>query len=361
MISSVGVGVVQACASLRAELTRPRPLVYFSVLEEDSQELVPLTAHPIQGFTEGFAPVGRWLRLAQGCMDDLLAQGVVPERTAREFWQRTALLWVGPVLDEGRFLEPRQMGVEVFKQAFLQQLEKVLELPLARSEARAFNLGHAGLAAALRHAQERSSRCSFVERFLILAMDSYVDELSLEWLQLHRRLKTPEAPVGLMPGEAGACVLVELSSRARSRGASVQALVNAASLGQEANHFFSRAQSNTPNVGRELSRIIEVALSAVLPPDAPFQGDVISDLNGEVWRASEWGHTVARLHTRLGTGVRLVTPCASLGDTGAASGAVALCVAVRSFHRKYASGPRSLVVSSAEHGATGAIVVGARG
>jgi 3-oxoacyl-[acyl-carrier-protein] synthase-1 len=356
MVSSLGLGVIQACAALRAEIVRPRELVYFQVLEEDSQELVPLMGHPIHGFTDGFAPLGRWLRLVRGAVDDLLAQGSVPGGTDKGFWQRTGLIWVGPVLDEARFLEPRQLGPQVLKQAFLQQLLQVLELPLAPSGLHSIHLGHAGTAAALQLAREQLASAS-VERFLIVAMDSYLDRLSLEWLHAHRRLKAPDMPVGLMPGEAAVCVLVEPLSRARRSGTPVQGFVTHAEVGQEPHPFAARSR----NLGEGLSQVIGAALSRGLPPGVAFQGDVISDLNGESWRASQWGHTAVRLRSQFQGRTRLVLPCASLGDTGAASGAVGLCSAIRSFARRYASGPYSLVVSSAEHGATGAFVVNAGG
>jgi 3-oxoacyl-[acyl-carrier-protein] synthase-1 len=353
MVSSVGLDVVQSCAALRAGITRPRQLVYFSVIDEEHQELVPLTGHPIHGFTDGFAPVGRWIRLARGCVDDLLLLGQVPGRAAPEFWQRTGLIWVGPVLDGARFMEARKLGVEGLKSAFLSQLKKMLELPFA-GECHAINQGHAGMAAALQYAQQRLPR-SAVDRFLIVATDSYLDQLSLEWLQAHRRLKSPDIPVGLMPGEAAACILVEDSAAARRRNVAPQAFVSAVSVGQ----VHDQSVTRRPRVGQALANVIEDALAKLLGPGKAFRGDIVCDLNGEVWRASEWGNTRVRLGARLDEPVRLVIPGVSLGDTGAASGAVALCMVVRSFRRKYASSSRSLVVSSSEHGAIGAFVLGA--
>ncbi|NTX02420.1 hypothetical protein [Myxococcus sp. CA040A] len=90
-------------------------------------------------------------------------------------------------------------------------------------------------------------------------------------------------------------------------------------------------------------------------------GDLISDLNGETWRAQAWGFVQVRLHDRLGERTRLLIPCTSLGDVGAASGAVGVCMATRAFARKYASGEHTVIVSSAEHGEVGAIRVTAPG
>ncbi len=52
-----------------------------------------------------------------------------------------------------------------------------------------------------------------------------------------------------------------------------------------------------------------------------------------------------------------MVPAASLGDVGAASGAVARGVTARSFARGYARGPATLIVSSSERGDVGALVL----
>ena len=78
---------------------------------------------------------------------------------------------------------------------------------------------------------------------------------------------------------------------------------------------------------------------------------VYLDLNGEDAREADWGHALVRVRAALGTTPRFVRiPATSLGDTGAASGAIAICAAVRSHVRAYARAPEILVCSSAETG-----------
>ena len=86
---------------------------------------------------------------------------------------------------------------------------------------------------------------------------------------------------------------------------------------------------------------------------------VISDHNGENYRAMDWGHAVARL---AGHGPDLADPAVwypamSLGDTGAASGAVALCLATAGFERGYAPSASAAVLSVAEGGGRAAVLV----
>ncbi|PTL80674.1 hypothetical protein [Vitiosangium sp. GDMCC 1.1324] len=187
---------------------------------------------------------------------------------------------------------------------------------------------------------------------MVLAVDSYLDPFTLEWLEQRRRLKTGERPVGLMPGEAGAALLVESRTSALRRGARVQASIRAIATGQESRHLFQ----DKPNTGEALAAVAAACLDAGAP-GAPFGGDIVLDLNGEEWRAREWGHARVRLAQHLEESSRWVLPSVSVGDVGAASGAVGLCVAVRSLVRRYSRGRQVLALSSSEWGDVGAILV----
>jgi 3-oxoacyl-[acyl-carrier-protein] synthase-1 len=83
---------------------------------------------------------------------------------------------------------------------------------------------------------------------------------------------------------------------------------------------------------------------------------VISDLNGEPYRAIDWGNALVRRIRALAEPV-LWCPALWFGDTGAASGAVALCLAARAFERSYAPAPWSLVLSSADGPDRAAVIV----
>jgi 3-oxoacyl-[acyl-carrier-protein] synthase-1 len=99
------------------------------------------------------------------------------------------------------------------------------------------------------------------------------------------------------------------------------------------------------------------ALTAVMKAAAPaqgFSGVVYDDLNGEEWRARELGTALARVG-ELYRAARFTHPASMLGDTGAASGAVAMCLAARSFVRGYATSKDVLILSSSEHGHVGVL------
>jgi 3-oxoacyl-[acyl-carrier-protein] synthase-1 len=181
-----------------------------------------------------------------------------------------------------------------------------------------------------------------MQRCLVVAVDSYVDLDAMDWLGSKRRLKCDDNPVGLSPGEAASAFLVESSRAATNRGANVEAWVRAVSI-------VDTKRPESADVQTRDGSILSDAIAVVLPADKPFRGDLIADLNGEEWRARELGGALARLGAALGD-VRFVYPAASVGETGASSAAVGLCLAARAFRRKYAKSNASLVVSLSDAG-----------
>lgn len=351
MVTSLGWDVVSSCAAIRAGITRPLPQHDVYVPDQDLLAPVPVMGHPVSGLTDGFGPMGRWLRLAQASVEDLRATARLPPPSDVRFWSQTGLLCVLPHLDPARYLEVQDFGPELMMSSWLERLVRALGLTARPSSVHFVHAGHAGTALALQLAQQWLA-VRQVERVLVLAVDSYLDETSLEWLLACRRLKTPDHPVGLMPGEAGSALLVESVASAHQRGAPVLATIAAVATGREA---------GSPLAGHPLpGEALTHAIDEVLPDRRSTEdrvGDLVCDLNGEPWRARAWGHAQVRLGDRLGNTARLMLPCVALGDVGAASGAVGVCIAARAFARRYATGERALVLSSAEHGDVGAIQV----
>ncbi|MFL5348293.1 MAG: hypothetical protein ACJ8AT_26155, partial [Hyalangium sp.] len=303
---------------------------------------------PIHGYTEGFNMVGRWLRLARGAARDLLGTTGLPEAKDTRFWQKTGLITVTPRPNDARFQNEDGEGEEALRKAFLAPLYNALALPLSQQHLDVVGLGHAGTATAVHRAVEQLTRGG-LDRVLIAAVDSYLDPLTLQWLAGSRRLKTEAVPTGLSPGEAGACLLLETQPSAARRGAVAPVLVTGIATGQESHSFLS----GEPNTGVALAACIREALEQSALQGA-FRGEVYSDLNGESWRAMEWGSALVRLAGRVAE-PRLHLPCVSVGDVGAASGALGACLAVHELSRGHARTPHALVVSSSEGGEVGCL------
>ncbi|AKQ67237.1 hypothetical protein A176_004149 [Myxococcus hansupus] len=192
-----------------------------------------------------------------------------------------------------------------------------------------------------------------LQRVLIVAADSLLAPGVLEQLGAQRRLKFEGQPVGLTPGEAGVCLLLELESSARKRNAPPQARLAGVATAQEENH----RESGSTTTGTGLAKCIHQVLD-LLPEPASFGGDIYADLNGEEWRAREWGYASVRIEQRM-KAPEVHVPCAHVGDTGAASGALGICMALHALARGHARAGHALVLSSSERGQVGSVCLGA--
>ena len=88
---------------------------------------------------------------------------------------------------------------------------------------------------------------------------------------------------------------------------------------------------------------------------------LLHDLNGELYRANEWGITLLRLAslTKPFVDPTVWFPVTCFGETGAATGAIQALVAIRAFERNYPEG-ESAVLASASDGTKRAVVIMSR-
>jgi 3-oxoacyl-[acyl-carrier-protein] synthase-1 len=348
-VTSVGREVVGACAALRAGISRPRELSWFSLLDEHAHVESAVVGHPVDGFTEGFAITGAWIRLALGALDDLVSYAALPGPEDEAFWRATGLFVGAPEMPAARFGEGGD-DIAALSDAYLERVVALWRRPLDRSALRIVPGGNASAMFALQAAAAVLAEGT-VERVIVLCADSYVDHFSVSWLAEQRRLKGPDQPTGLAPGEGAACVLVEAPNVAERRGGRVEGVLRGVATGREAKAFVSGELSLGDALGRALR---ECLAQARLPP--PFRGAVIADLNGESWRAQELNGALTALADVVRPASQ-VYPASSCGDTGAASGPLGLCAAVRALARGYAAG-EVLVVSSSAEGPVGVACIG---
>lgn len=185
-----------------------------------------------------------------------------------------------------------------------------------------FALGHAAPAAALARADEliTTRRC---RRVLVLAVDSLLDPDSLAWLAAADRLRGPETPDGVAPGEAAAAWL----------------------LGPPHPHAIAMVQAGFQASGERSAR--DDALRWMRAAGDPPPGRDRVDLPGDPWRARAWG-AVAHQWGRADEQVA----ADGWGDLGAVSALAAGSVCVAAAQRP------AVLWSLAEDGAAGVIRLG---
>jgi 3-oxoacyl-[acyl-carrier-protein] synthase-1 len=185
---------------------------------------------------------------------------------------------------------------------------------------------------------------------LLVAVDSYLHTDTLLWLERERLLASPDIRSGFFPGEAAGCLVLASPSLCRSLRLPVLARFVGVGVARE-----SRLRdSETGSLGVGMTAAVQAALGTVI---ASAQVDVVyNDLNGERYRSEEWGFVALRLGAAFGAS-EYAAPADSWGDVGAAFGALATILAVQSWARGYARGPRALVAAGSFDGQRGALLL----
>ena len=116
----------------------------------------------------------------------------------------------------------------------------------------------------------------------------------------------------------------------------------------------STTQENNPIhsdavcLGVGLTKAVAGACARLGPGDQIAQ--TVCDLNGEPYRADEFGYTVVRTSQYFRQATDVDTPADCWGDMGAASGPLFLGLSAIAARKRYAKGPWSVAWASSESG-----------
>jgi len=347
LVTGVGHTTASACAAIRSGVSRPSTTREFYVLDRETQDLAPLSGFPVTPWLEGFHGVGRWMRLARMCLTETESALPLDPAARADFWLRTAIALVTRPLDPAQLAASEAEDLQaIVLERFLRPLCELAGFNVEARQLAVVACGPVGVAKAVQTFVPRMQAHEF-DRVLVIAVDSWFEPFLVERLLGAGRLKSDEQPVGLAPGEAAACVLLETTQSAQGRSANVLSYLGRITAAQEAVDPVSAAHASGPGLAQAVAGALHDA-------ETGFSGDVFLDLNGEPWRAHQWGTAAANLRAKL-VQAKLHLPATSIGDTGAASGAVGICLASESFRRGWAKGDSALVVSSAEWGETACV------
>lgn len=217
----------------------------------------------------------------------------------------------------------------------------------------AFPNGHAAGLLALEVAVKKLMQGDF-DACVVAGVDSYIEPETLEWLeqcdQLHGAGPLNNA-WGFIPGEAaGAVLLVRHRFIERLR---LDPLARFLSLGT--GFESKRIKTETVCIGEGLTQAFRAALQAL--PDDMNVTDVYCDMNGEPYRADEYGFTCLRTKEYFGSASDFIAPADCWGDVAAASGPLYIGLAAIAGAKSYANGDRAFAWASSEGGERAAALI----
>jgi 3-oxoacyl-[acyl-carrier-protein] synthase-1 len=343
MMTPVGLGAYASCAALRAGIVRIRELDVPQGTEGRAARL-SLVGSPIKGLTDGYFGLGRWVRLAVDGLRDLMANARLESEQLSQagiFIGLPAPVWPGSTPERQQQLAAR--------------IAQWLQVPGLMSRIHFYPEGHASALRALEDAltQLRQGRLAMA---VVGGLDSLVEPDVLTRLRDMGRLKTDDNPVGFVPGEASAFFLLETPRMAQRRKAGVMAWLDASRLSHEP----VTAASGQPCDGQGLGQAITKTFEA-LEDRGAGTGLIVNDLNGELFRAEEFSKMVPRALRHLRSSWRLWHPADCIGDTGAASVALSVCIGARALVRGYAATDHVLACASSDEGLRGAVYLRSAG
>jgi 3-oxoacyl-[acyl-carrier-protein] synthase-1 len=340
MHSSFG-GVVQAAAAFRCGLSRAQELTDWPYFDEETRDEQFFIGLPVAGVTDGFQEIGRFLKMGVNALADMQRYSSLPALNSAKI----GVFFV--------FSKEAPSDLKKDPGFFLTRLWQLSQIKIETKNIRTYFEGRVGVMSAILEAIELL-KGGAVDYCLIGTIDSHLNKHRLEILISTGRIKTVDNPIGLVPGEAACFILIERLSNARRRGATPEII-----LPQPSRAVSSDGEDDEQMpTGRALSEVMVEALeNAHVIPTEP--GTIYCDLNGEVFRATDFGNALMRLsafYPIIGAWNQEI-PAISFGDTGAASGILPFCLAIRAFSRGYCVGNKALIVLSSEQGDRGAIVL----
>jgi len=192
---------------------------------------------------------------------------------------------------------------------------------------------------------------------VVAGVDSYIEPEALEWLesceQLHGAGPLNNA-WGFIPGEAAGALLLMRSDTMQQLG--LEPLAQVLGIGSALEE--KCIKTRTVCIGEGLTQAFRTALAS-LPADAQVT-DVYCDMNGEPYRADEYGFACLRTKDGLAAPSEFVAPADCWGDVGAASGPLYLALSAIAGIKSYARGNLSLAWASSENGERAAVLMATR-
>ncbi len=343
LVGCLAVDAANACAAARAGLSRASELP-FVVVDDETGEPAAVVGYAIAGMSDGFEGTGRVARVLQLALADLRRGLPEPDPTAsaRCGWVLALPAWITPDEPEDRPTYTLRQAPPAVPAAVRDVIRVGLDGAGFTVDDRQLSVhpgDHTSFGRAVAEALARM-RAGELDACVVGAADTLVDSAVLETLMADGRLKTPNEPLGVAPGEGGALFLFEKGDAARRRGAGVMGVLTGVAMGVDEDTIAERAPGGRALAGLTASLCDVSRLSS--PPL------LVSDYNGEGHRSAEYGHVLFQLGALnpVFQTSRTWFPAASFGDTGAASAAIGLGMVLRGFARGYAGANEAVLLSS---------------
>lgn len=353
MVCSLGQDMDTACAAARAGLTRLAEIP--CRVREENQEPGLAVGHCVFSLTNGFEGDARLIRMHTQAVKNLFVHSGSTVITGKIGWflalpsSERRISGIDNIPDiEDRTLYEKNIIIAPTPVPDPTRGRRIVEASLSMSgvninidivqTSTSDKIGFAELIDTASQLLEDGT----LDVAIVGGVDSLVDEPNLDWLNITSRLKSAEQPVGLVPGEAAALVLLTgRDDRIRHNSPALANILNVQHTRSEKPYLDGKA----PDGSGLAAALLPLAQAQCANGNNPW---LVTDQNGESYRASDWGHALVKLLSRF-PGYQnpvLWYPALSFGDTGAASAVIGTCMVLQAFGRNYAPSNIAAIISS---------------
>lgn len=169
---------------------------------------------------------------------------------------------------------------------------------------------------------------------LVGGVDSLIDPRRLSAFDARGQLHSANHSWGFMPSEAGAFLLLAESAFASARGWPALATIAGVAVVDESNVM----DADGVCIGEGLTAAFRGALTGAARVDQTW-----CDLNGEPYRADEFGFTMTRTNDRFVDGANFHAPSECWGDIGCATAPALVGLATAASEGRYLAGKNHFV------------------
>jgi len=204
------------------------------------------------------------------------------------------------------------------------------------------------------HAAVRKFAEQAFDACVVAGVESYLAPETLEWLEENEQLHSA-GPLnnawGFIPGEAAGAALFVSQPWLAPLGVQPMARLVSIGRGTETN----RIKTKTVCIGDGLTQAFRECLEG-LPRDAKVT-DVYCDMNGEPYRADEFGFAALRTKESFVSASDFIGPADCWGDVSAASFPLHVMLSSLAGRKGYANGSYAFAWASSESGERGAALL----
>lgn len=334
LVTPVGLTAPATCAALRAGVSRLSAIEGFTI-QVGKDDYDNATGARVPRLAEGLLGPARLQNLMRPALHEALEDAGIEDQRLGVFL--------------GTCGSNPAARVHNYDKAMRDNLLASMPEGAKLERAKLIQSGRASVQKSLRKAALALEQ-DLVDAVVIGAADSWVTPRALNYLRREGRL--PEYPrhTGTIPAEAAGFLVLETPQAAAQRSARVYAEVIASAGSVEAASWGEASNAAA----------LAQAVQSVVGDTQQDHAVIISDLDGERYRAMEWVLAEAKGVWSYST-MDHWNPADCVGDSGAAMGAITLALGSMALHRGYAHVPRVLLWGASDEGAREAVMLESAG